>query len=431
VEENKEGLKSTMPFARFQSLWTTIWAALIHNDVNELKGLLPDVLDIEEKVQFHIHHWTCQLLAAAIYHRLGETAEAEAHINKVLQPPYDIQSPYAEFLVHMAQAEICFDTGRNAEGLEALRIGMALGRAGDYVTSSVWIPAVMAKLCAKALGAGIEVDYVQMLVRKRNLMPEEPPFDIEAWPWPVKIYTLGQFQVLKENQPLRFSHKVQRKPLALLKTIIALGAQKVREEILLDTLWPESDGDAARFALNSAIHRLRTLLGHEDAILRQDNEVTLNPCRCWLDLVAVERLLEKAEAIPDHDAKTATAKIDLINRAAKLYQGPFLGDDPESSLGNKRSDRLRRRLVRLLTGVGQHWERLERLPDAIQSYEEALRIDPCAEDICRQLMTAYHRIGRPSEVSTSYRSCRQALETQVGAQPSAETDRLLNTLLGK
>jgi DNA-binding SARP family transcriptional activator len=290
----------------------------------------------------------------------------------------------------------------------------------------------MAKLCAKALEAGIEVEYAQMLVRKRNLMPEEPPLDIEAWPWPIKIHTLGQFQVLKDGQPLQFSHKVQRKPLALLKTIIALGAQNVREEILLDTLWPDSDGDAARFALNSAIHRLRALLGHEDTIIRQDNEVTLNPRRCWLDLSAVERLLQKAEAIPDHDEEVASAtKIELINRAAKLYQGPFLGDDPESSLGNRRSDRLRRRLVRLLAGVGQHWEGQERLSDAIQSYEEALRIDPCAEDICRQLMTAYHRLGRPSEISTTYRFCKDALQAQVGTLPSAATDTLLNTLLAK
>jgi DNA-binding SARP family transcriptional activator len=270
-----------------------------------------------------------------------------------------------------------------------------------------------------------------MLVRKRNLMPEEPPYDIEAWPWPIKIYTLGQFQVLKDDQHLRFSHKTQRKPLALLKTIIAFGAQKVREEVLLDTLWPDSDGDSARFALNSAIHRLRALLGHQDVLIRQDNEVTLNTRRCWLDLVAVERLLEKAEAISDNDEKTATEKIDLINRATKLYRGPFLDDDPESSLGNRRSDRLRRRLVRLLARVGQQWERLERLPDAIQSYEEALRIDPCAEDICRQLMSAYHRLGRPSEVSTAYHSCKDALQAQVGAHPSATTDTLLTTLLAK
>jgi DNA-binding SARP family transcriptional activator len=431
LQEDKEGLRSVVPAQRFQSLWTVVWYGLQCGHIDQLRVLLFDLFDVKDNLRGSFWEWLAEVLIAKIYHRLGEPAKTEIHLDKALTLAGYRRSPYMEFTTRLAQAEIYFDKGREPEGVEMLRIAMALGKAGNYVTSEIWIPAVMAKLCARALEVGIEVDYVRMLVRKRNLVPEEPPLDIEAWPWPIQIYTLGQFEVLKDDQPLRFAHKVQRKPLALLKTIIALGAQKVREEILLDTLWPDSDGDAARFALNSALHRLRTLLGHEETIIRRDNEVTLNTRRCWLDFVAVERLLEKAEAILDHDEKTVTAKIDLINRAAKFYQGPFLGDDPESSLGNRRSDRLRRRLVRLLIRVGQHWESLERLPDAIQSYEEALRIDPCAEDICRQLMTAYHRLGRPSEVSTTYRSCRQALETYVGTHPSAETDRLLTVLLGK
>ena len=92
---------------------------------------------------------------------------------------------------------------------------MTLGKTGGYVNSFVWQPAVMAKLCAKALEAGIEVKYVQSLVRKRRLLPKEPPLEIEAWPWPIKIYTLGRFEIFKDDQLLQSKGKVQRKPLAL------------------------------------------------------------------------------------------------------------------------------------------------------------------------------------------------------------------------
>ena len=77
----------------------------------------------------------------------------------------------------------------------ALPIAMALGRERGYVNSHVWIPAVMAGLCARALEAGIEVDYVRGLVQKRGLVPESPPVEAEAWPWPIKIFTLGRFQL--------------------------------------------------------------------------------------------------------------------------------------------------------------------------------------------------------------------------------------------
>ena len=316
LEENQEGLKSEAWGQRFHSLWTSIWAGLVLGDIAHVGIYLAELLNTKEKLRGTFWQWLAGVLIAKVFHRLGKLEKAETHLAEALAFVTSVRSPYMEFTTRLTQAEIYFDSGRETEGFEMLRLATALGKAGNYITSETWIPAVMARLCAKALEAGIEVEYVRMLVGKRNLVPEEPPFDIDTWPWPIRIYTLGQFHVLKDDQPLRFSHKVQRKPLALLKTIIALGGQKVREEILLDTLWPDSDGDTAGFALNSAIHRLRKLLAREDAIIRQDNEVTLNARCCWLDLLAVERLLEKAETIPDHDEKASTLKFDLINRAA-------------------------------------------------------------------------------------------------------------------
>lgn len=146
----------------------------------------------------------------------------------------------------------------------------------------------MADLCVRALKHGIEVNYVRDLVCQRHLVPENPPIDVESWPWAVKIYALGQFKVLKDDQPLTFGHRVQRKPLALLKAIIAAGGKNVREEQLLDLLWPDADGDAARVALHSTIHRLRKRLGHEEAITREDEQIGLNDRICWVDAFAGE-----------------------------------------------------------------------------------------------------------------------------------------------
>ena len=136
----------------------------------------------------------------------------------------------------------------------------------------------------------------RVLFASDELVPEEAPVEIEAWPWPIKIYTLGRFEVFKDDQPLQFKGKVQRKPLALLKAIIAFGGRGVREESLIDALWPDAEGDAARFALTSAIHRLRRLLGHEEAIIRKDNEVSLDERYCWVDVWAVERWLGRVES---------------------------------------------------------------------------------------------------------------------------------------
>ena len=65
--------------------------------------------------------------------------------------------------------------------------------------------------------------------------------------------------------------------------------------------------------------------------------------------------------------------------------------------------------------------------EAVEWYEEALRVDPCAEDVCRSLMTAYHRLGRSTDVVATYQRCRAALAALRDLAPSAATQGLFKT----
>src|SRR5262249_31926705 len=153
---------------------------------------------------------------------------------------------------------------------------------------------------------------------KRRLVLETPPVETESWPWPIKIFTLGRFEVLRDGEPVRFARKVQRKPLALLKALIAFGGRSVREDLVMDALWPDTEGDAARVALAGARYRLRTLLRREQAVLRQEGQLSLNARLCWVDVWAVERLLERAEGAADPRG--------LTRKAVSLYRGTFLDE---------------------------------------------------------------------------------------------------------
>ena len=107
------------------------------------------------------------LLSVQVFQR-GEEQEARTHLDHALEIARSAGSPYFEFMARLTEAHLYFHSGEEAEGLRALRRAMVLGRAGGYVNSFVWQPPVMAKLCAKALEAGIEVEYAQSLVRKRR-----------------------------------------------------------------------------------------------------------------------------------------------------------------------------------------------------------------------------------------------------------------------
>ena len=115
-----------------------------------------------------------------------------------------------------------------------------------------WQPSVMSRLCAVALEHAIDTEYVRHLIRRRGLVPERP---VENWPYPIKIYTLGSFRLLKDDGPFQFTGKVQRKPLEMLKALIALGGKDISESRLCDILWPDADGDSALKSFEMTLHR--------------------------------------------------------------------------------------------------------------------------------------------------------------------------------
>ena len=91
-------------------------------------------------------------------------------------------------------------------------------------------------------------------VKTLSVIPDEPS-------WPLKIYTLGQFALLHDGKPLALSRKVQKRPLDLLKLLIASGGQGVETGAMIELLWPDAEGDAAQASFDSTLYRLRRLIG--------------------------------------------------------------------------------------------------------------------------------------------------------------------------
>jgi LuxR family transcriptional regulator, maltose regulon positive regulatory protein len=407
------------PGFRFWYQSFVVWEALIQKDAAHAARAEPEMLRLSSASGRPLDEAVAHLLSVQVRHARGQEREARAHLDRALEIAHTIRSSYIQFMARLSEAQLYLDGGQEADGLQSLVAAMALGREHSYVNTHVWIPAVMARLCARALEAGIEVDYARDLVRKRGLVADDLSVTTEAWPWPIKIFTLGRFELLRAGQPIHFSRKVQRKPLALLKGLIAFGGRGVREALLTDALWPDAEGDAARVALASALHRLRVLIGHEQAIVRQEGELSLDTRSCWVDVWAIERLLGHAEA----------GHTESLRKAVDLYRGGFLdGQEVELPQTTTFADTLRRRLLRQIVRAARQCEAKDR-QQAVDWYEQALRVDPCAEDIYRNLMTAYQALGRSAEVAESYQRCRAALAAHRGTRPSLETEGLLKVLL--
>jgi DNA-binding SARP family transcriptional activator len=369
-----------------------------------------------------------RLALAQALHERGEPDVAREHLARARRIGAGMGSAMIGFMGAMVEADFALARGDAVAGLDALRHGLTVGRERGLLNTPWWRPAMMARLCRRALEAGIEVEYVQRLVRLRRLTLEHPPVELESWPWPVRIYTLGRFGVVKDGTPVHFSGKVQQRPLSLLKAVIALGGRDVAEEQLAEALWPEADGDGAHQALAVTLHRLRRLLGHEEAVLLRGGYVRLASTHCWVDAWAFERLLGKADAARQAGRPEEARALD--ERGLALYRGGFLDADGQAAWALSARERLRRVFLRRVAGLGRAWEAAGDWGRAVHWYERGLEVDDLAEELYQRLIAGYQRLGRQAEAAVTYERCRQRLADVLGVAPSAETERLGRSLRG-
>jgi LuxR family maltose regulon positive regulatory protein len=59
-----------------------------------------------------------------------------------------------------------------------------------------------------------------------------------------RVRVLGRFGLFEGDTPITLPPRL-RKPQELLQALIALGGTEVSADVLVDALWPDSEGDAA------------------------------------------------------------------------------------------------------------------------------------------------------------------------------------------
>ena len=82
---------------------------------------------------------------------------------------------FGEFCCLFTRAQFDFDWGKEETAWINLRKALSLGKEIGFTGIYIDRPASTARVCLKALEAGVEVDYIQEMIRERNLMPEQPP----------------------------------------------------------------------------------------------------------------------------------------------------------------------------------------------------------------------------------------------------------------
>ncbi len=374
------------------------------------------------------HYQTLDLfLQAEVSAEVADFEKAKAQLDEYRRHTIGMAGRLGEYQALLVDAYVALRQRDRARCHSLLRAVLDIGSQQRYRSHWNWYPKMMARLYAEALDQGIEVAYVQDVIRQHGLLPESP--DTENWPWPVKIYTLGRFEVLKAGELLRFEGKAQRQPLKLAKLLVALGGRNVPSNKLIDLLWSEPSVGDAQKTLEITVHRLRRLLDCEDALQVSARSVSLNPQLVWVDVWALERTL--APLIPEVNA--ALPEVGLLEseaaRVLNLYRGHFLAGESEEPWQIALDNRLSGRFGRFVLRLGEHWESREQWPRAAELYRRAVELDPLGETFYRRQMVCLHAQGQRAEAIEVFRRCRQMLSVTLGVPPTDETEAVYRQLL--
>jgi hypothetical protein len=189
-------------------------------------------------------------------------------------------------------------------------------------------PLGVSRLAALALAHGVEAEYVRALVRVRSLPAPSP--DLAEWPWPLSIRTFGAFELRRHGEPVVSKGKAQKKPLELMKALVAHGARRVDAAMLTALLWPEAEGDDAKTSFDSTLYRLRKLVDVDGTIVLSEGKLSLDPASVWVDALALEALL-------DDDTVAATPRARARARRLPRRRAAVAVDRRARATGSRRA----------------------------------------------------------------------------------------------
>jgi LuxR family maltose regulon positive regulatory protein len=404
------------------------WKAMLKNNALEAYHHQRAALRVVTEVGAPFFVIMIQLGLTQILYACGDDRKGANLLRQIRENAAPIKNHLLEFMSFLVYAQIALSHGRKTSGLRALKYALGVGREHNFSHVVGWQPREMAALAVTALENDIEVEYVRQLIIRRNLAPDDPPWHVPSWPWKVRIRAFGQFELKQEAETAK--DKPRGRPVELLKVAIAFGGKAIGVERITDVLWPNIDADYSYRSFNTTLHRLRKLLGDDQAVLFHDGNLTLNESYFWVDIWA----FNSAITAMSENLKNARLHLDqqrtmsLANETMSLYRGPFMSEDDSPWAINAR-ERWRGKFVRFVAETAEYLREIECLDEAITFLQDALEVEDLGEGIYRQLMIYYQQLGRMAECVEVYNRCGNALMAKLGVEPSPETLRIYEKIV--
>lgn len=399
-----------------------------------------------------IHRLRLKQLQGLIHLHLGNPEKAENLLKEVLAPAAGAPSPLTLAEAHLGLGLVYHAAGDDHLAKAHLRLGFSTAEEKGYVHFLMMRPADVAGAClliadseetegkyasrllSSRLGRMEDAD-VEPMLRDNRTSHRSSPVAVRRALYrsrlaQIEIITFGGFMVLKDGQaPIDDHQWAGTRPKLLLKSLVAHGGRDIPKDILIEDLWPESDGESAAKSFKVTLHRLRKIL--EPGLSRElgsaylhlkDNLVSLDADLCRID---VEEFLALSKEIRNSgDRESPDAQLARCARAADLYRGDFLPEEPYLPWVEIKRTVLQDHYVEIMLKSADLFLLKNRLAQAADCCKQILRVDPSSDTACQRLMELYHRQGKRTAALKVYEAFKSHVVSDIGVEPDPQTTAL-------
>lgn len=395
--------------------------------------------------------------------RLGRTDEAISHVSAALGALREDDHGAGRLLLTIALGFACYERGdldradvlitgsiesARQHGAQAELVRAQLIRAATYLARDLREAAQQAVL--EALDAGMlldgvpsvllgvrhvpalwpllrEIDHPLAAPLLRQLVSAERTAGAtevaDAPRGAVRVYMLGDSRVqVGDEQVTRWA----RPKLRELFLYLLDQNGPVRKDVLIDAIWPEKSPEGADDEFRKARSELKKLLG--GPCLEQADGRWRLTADCWVDAREFERLAVDGERLLADGLLSAAA--GAWREALTLWSGAYL-DDIFSDWVYARRDELHRQYIAVMERLARLEMELRQHDAAARLYYRILDIEPYNEEAHRGLMKYFWARGEGASALTQFQICVDALRTELGIQPTAQTVALFQAIRAK
>jgi DNA-binding SARP family transcriptional activator len=247
--------------------------------------------------------------------------------------------------------------------------------------------------------------------------------------YPVQICLLGSFRLLRFGQPVDV--RSGGKTATLLEILGLATRHGVARELLLSSLWPDSEAALAGNALNNLVYSLRGVLAdaldgaspvvHTAGYYRLNTDAGIT-----VDVTRFKHLVARSERLATTGDLAAAAEI--AEQAVHLYRGDLSLCAGFGARNLFERGQLRATCLALLMRLADYAFARSDFA-ACQAYSrQLLDFDPCREDAHRLVMRCHVRLGERAQALRHFQTVRAILHAEFDADPEPATRALYDQI---